>query len=294
MALISIAVLVYVVAGCVRTRRLTWDAQLCLAAGLAYWMDPLANSLQPIFLYNSNFTNLSNWCSHAPFVVNPDCGRVPEPVIFMGLVYAFGLPAIALVCGYLLRFVARHRPNISTTNLVVAAIAFGVVFDFAFEVPMIRFHLWQYPGFPNSFAIFSGPNRYPIALSVDAALAWGSIGAIRNLKNERGQTIVESGLEGLTPRWRTAASQFATIGLLQIILVLINLTLAVNGPYSGHWSGFSPDVINGVCDTAGFHGTRYGTCPGDPGYRIPIRQLPGPTPPKGVNELPIGVETGRG
>src|SRR5690348_11864130 len=37
----------WVIRGCLRERRLTFDAQLCLAGILAYWMDPFYNFLVP-------------------------------------------------------------------------------------------------------------------------------------------------------------------------------------------------------------------------------------------------------
>ncbi len=48
----------YVIRGCVRDRRLTFDAQLCIAGLLAYWLDPFYNFFVPMNLYSSNFFNV--------------------------------------------------------------------------------------------------------------------------------------------------------------------------------------------------------------------------------------------
>jgi hypothetical protein len=283
MVAVSIAVLGFVVRSCRRQGRLTWDAQLCIAGALAYWQDPLANFVQPIFLYSSNWINLNAWCSQAPFVVNADCGRVPEPVLFIGLVYGFGLPAAAILGGFVLRGIARRFPDITPGKLIAGALVVGMVVDLLFEVPVIRLNLWHYPGFPDSFALFGGQHRYPLFLSLCAALSFGVVSVVRHFKDDRGRTILERGLDDLSPRRATLTSLLATIGLLQLCLVAINVILIFGGLYSGPWSGEPAHVINGVCDTAGFSQTRYGTCPGDPGYRAPLRHLPGPNPPVGLN-----------
>jgi hypothetical protein len=46
----------------------------------------------------------------------------------------------------------------------------------------------------------------------------------------------------------------------------------LSGPYSPKWEKMPAYVVNGVCDAPGFRGTRYGPCPGSPGYRMPMRE----------------------
>jgi hypothetical protein len=275
MVLLSLAVLSYVIRGCRRQRRLTWDAQLCIAGLLAYWQDPLPNFFQPTFLYSSQWVNLTNWCGQAPFVVNKDCSRIPEPVLFMGLLYTTSGLASGIVGCWLLRQVRQRFPSLSVAQMFAICVVFACVVDLVLEVPATRLHLWNYPGDPNSFALFGGSHRYPLFLWIDAGIFFAPIVAIRFFKNDSGETVLERGLTHLSPRRRTMVSLFATIGVVQIMLLGINLTLVIGGPYAGRWQGYPRHVINGVCNTAGFQNTAYGTCPGDPGYLAPLRRLPG-------------------
>jgi hypothetical protein len=49
--------------------------------------------------------------------------------------------------------------------------------------------------------------------------------------------------------------------------------------YQGHWQETPSHLVNDVCNAPGITGTRYGTCPGDPGFRMPGRHsLPGRSP----------------
>jgi hypothetical protein len=44
-------------------------------------------------------------------------------------------------------------------------------------------------------------------------------------------------------------------------------------------------IVQGTCDRDGFENTRYGPCPGSPGFRAPIRQMEGDNPPEGTWRL---------
>ena len=51
------------------------------------------------------------------------------------------------------------------------------------------------------------------------------------------------------------------------------------GPYQSAWPKIPAYLLNDVCNAPGVTGTRYGTCPGDPGFRLPGRHsLPGHSP----------------
>jgi hypothetical protein len=62
------------------------------------------------------------------------------------------------------------------------------------------------------------------------------------------------------------------------IWLVASMPLWFIGPYEPQWKpNIPPDIVNGICNvpgstTPGTSGSRYGLCPGSPGYRIPIRQ----------------------
>jgi len=282
MIAVSAGLLAFVVRQCRRARTVTFDAQLLVAGLLAYWLDPAENFFQPIFLYSSQWTNVSSWCSQMPFVVNPDCGRLPEPYLFLTLTYSFGTLVCAIGGGWLLRAVRARRPHLSTPAVLVLVGIFGVLFDLALEYPMVATHLWNYAGFPDSFSLFSGSVKYPVIVMIAAFVFWGGLTAVRNLKNDRGETIFEQGLDHIrSPRWRRALGFLSLVGFFQLLILTADAICMLGGPFSSPYRDYPAHVVNGLCDTADgvVTGTRYGPCPGTPGYRMPIRSLPGTTPP---------------
>jgi hypothetical protein len=186
MIVISLALLVYIVRGCLRIRRLSFDAMLCISCLLMAWLDPLEMFFQPVFLYSSDWTNLNSWCSQVPGVVNPDCSRIPEPIPFLPLVYTFGVPACTMIGGWVIRKVRARYPGISFFKMLAIVAIFGVIFDIFVEFPMILLHLWNYPGFPDSFSIFSGGIKLPLAVPIGAAIFWAkrcsSAGSIESVR----------------------------------------------------------------------------------------------------------------
>jgi|SRR5581483_5090707 len=278
---VSTVMIVWLARGCRRAGRLTFDAKLCLAGLSTMWLDPFVNFYQPVFLYSSNWTNLNNWCSQAPFAVNPDCGRMPEPVIFVTFVYTFGLLLGAMLGTAALRWTRTRFPGLSTAKTVLLMGLWGALADLLLEGPAVLFHLWNYYGTPDSLAIFGGVRKFPLAQLLAGAIIFGALSLARASKDDRGDTAFERGLAHLRPGRRAAVSLLATVAFLQSLLVIGDLHAILLGPYSSPWPKSAPrHIVNGLCDAGGFEGTRYGPCPGSPGYKAPIRHLPGPNPPE--------------
>jgi len=279
--LMGIGVGSFVVRQVRRERRLTFDAMMCIAGALVYWQDPLANFYQSIFTYSSNWVNLVNWCSKMPLVANPDCGRTVEPVLFLGLFYSFGFLFAALIGGWVMRTVRARWPEISRGRMLVVIGVIGMLFDMALEIPMVNLQLWAYPGYPNF--IGSPQHRYPLFVMVGAFYFFGGLTVMRNFKNDKGQTVFERGLDHLRPGRRTALVLLSVIGSVQLFVTTTNMAfMMAAGPFADPSPNLPAHVINGFCDQSGFEHTRYGPCPGTPGYRAPVRHLPGEGPPGGA------------
>lgn len=274
----GLAVATIVVRRCIRERRLTFDAKLCVAGLAAMWTDPTANFVQPLFMYSSNFLNLATWCSHIPLVVNPDCGRMPQPVLFNAMIYMFGLLAFAMIINAGMRAVRRRRPDISTAKLLGLTMLAGMLVDVALEVPMYRLRLAAYPGAPDELSLFATEGmKYPLIESVWAGVIVMGIAAMRFFRDDVGRTVVERGLERSSPRRRGGVSLLALIGFVHVLCFAGNGGTAALGFFSDPYHRMPAYIVNDMCDAPGIQGTRYGQCP-QQGYRLPVRTLPGPPP----------------
>ena len=272
---VSIAMLVHVVRQCRRERRLTFDAMLCLAGAAAYWIDPIDNWLQPLFMYSSNWVNLSNWSGHVPLVQNPDAGRMPEPVLFIGLCYAFGFPLFLIAINAGMRAARRRRPALTAPQLVALTMLGGAAVDVAFELPMFMLRLWAYPGSPDIGIFPHGATKFPLVEIVVAGLVFGGLAALRFFRDDRGRTVLERGAAGVPARWRSAVSVLALVAVTNGAFLAAGIAEMAVGLYAAPYKPQPAHLVNGLCGP----GTRYGACPGSPGYRLPLRgDLSGPNP----------------
>jgi hypothetical protein len=104
--------------------------------------------------------------------------------------------------------------------------------------------------------------------------------ALRIFTDDRGRTLVERGLDGVPARTRSAITMLAVYGFFQLVMWLgaIAPTWPV-GLYATPMPKLPAHIVNDICDAPGITGTRYGACPGSPGYRMPGRHSrPGRSP----------------
>ena len=269
---VSIAVLVYVVRGCLRARRLlTFDVMFCLCAGTVVNGD-IPNLIQPTFMNSSNWVNLNAMCGHMPFVVNPDCGRAPDPILFTGLLSLFGYLGLALVATAAVRWGRRRWPRTSTAKLVTLVLLGGVALDLVLEpAVMIPLRLWSWAPMPFSVHL-GGGFRYPWIEALAGGLAFGMFVAVYAFRDDHGRTLVERGLDRHSPRARKAISMLALYGFFQLGLWgVANMPMIALGFYQQQWPNLPAHIVNDLCDAPGIQNTRYGPCPGSPGYRMPGR-----------------------
>jgi hypothetical protein len=277
--LVAVGMLVHLVRSCRRERRLTFDAMLCLAGAAAYWIDPIDNWLQPLFMYSSNWVNLANWSGHVPFVVNPDAGRMPEPVLFIGLCYTFGFPAFLMVINAGMGWARRRWPGLSFARLLGLTLLAGAAIDVIFELPMFKLRMWAYPGTPDVGIFPHGATKFPLVEIAVAGLVFGGLAALRFFKDDRGRNVLERGAAHLKPRLRGPASVLALVAVTNVAFFTAGVVEMAVGLYAAPYKKMPAHLVNGLCDAPGFTGTRYGPCPGSPGYRIPLRgELEGSNP----------------
>jgi hypothetical protein len=268
---VAVGMVVHLVRSCRRERRLTFDAMLCLAGAATYWIDPIDNWLQPLFMYSSNWVNLANWSGHVPFVVNPDAGRMPEPVLFIGLCYAFGFPLFLMVINAGMARAKRRWPGLSFTQLLALTLVGGAVIDVIFELPMFMLRMWAYPGTPDVGIFPHGATKFPLVEIVVAGLVFGLLAALRFFRDDRGRTVLERGAAHIQPRLRAPATVLALVAVTNTAFFAAGVVEMTVGLYAAPYKKMPAHLVNGLCDAPGVTGTRYGACPGSPGYRIPLR-----------------------
>lgn len=274
--LLVLGVGAYVVRGCVAQRRVTFDAQLCLAGLLAYWLDPFYNFFVPMNLYSSNFVNVGSWCSYAPFVINKACSGSPEPILVIGSIYLVGFLVLAMLGGRILRIVQARNPNASMAKMVLAVALFAIVIDLLIDGLSSQLDLWS-QFIPAGLNIATAARPFPVTLPVSAILFFGAPTFARYLRDDRGRTIFERGLDHLRPATRKALSFLSLVGYLQLMVaVTILITIAPVGLYANNSPAYPAHIVNGQCDIGSVHGSAYGPCPGTPGFTAPLRQLPHP------------------
>lgn len=266
----------YVVRGCLRQHRLTFDAQLCIAGLLAYWLDPFYNFFVPMNLYSSNFVNVGSWCSHAPFVINKACSGSPEPILVIGAIYLAGFLVCAMLGGWILRLIEARHPNASMAKKLVAVAIFAIVADLVIDGLSGQFGLWN-QFIPAGLNIATTVRPFSATLPLSAILFFGAPTLARHLRDDRGRTIFERGLGHLRARTRTALSFLSLVGYMQLMVaVTILITIAPVGLYANDSPVYPAHIINGQCDIGPVQGSAYGPCPGTPGFTAPLRHLPRP------------------
>ncbi|ORX00207.1 hypothetical protein AWC29_26995 [Mycobacterium triplex] len=274
--LLVLGVGAYVVRGCVRQRRLTFDAQLCIAGLLAYWLDPFYNFFVPMNLYSSNFVNVGSWCSYAPFVINKACSGSPEPILVIGSIYLVGFLVLAMLGGRILRSVRARYPNASMVKMVLAVALFAIVTDLLIDGLSSQLDLWS-QFIPAGLNIATAARPFPVSLPVSAILFFGAPTFARYLRDDKGRTIFERGLDHLRPATREVLSFLSLVGYMQLMVaVTILVTIAPVGLYANNSPAYPAHIVNGQCDIGSVRGSAYGPCPGTPGFTAPLRRLPHP------------------
>ncbi len=262
-------------------RFFTFDVIFCIACATLFWANAGNNVFAPMFTISSAFVNLNDTCGFNPLVVNPDCGQFANPIIFLGLFEVFGLLGCAMLLGSVANRIRARNPGISNAKIFFATCLGGCVLVLGEPLTLLPLHLWSFPGAPWSVEIGGEAFSYPLFPEVLVFGLWiGIISAVRIFKDDQGRTFVERGLERHGPGARTAITLLAMYALVQ---------LATWGPstapmwilgFNQHaWPAMPAHIQNGLCDTPGGTPTRYGPCPGTPGFKMPIRgSLPGESP----------------
>ncbi|MBA2559751.1 MAG: spirocyclase AveC family protein [Propionibacteriales bacterium] len=280
---LSVYVLARLIADCRRRGRvMTFDVIFCLACATLFWANAGNNFFMPMFTISSEFVNLNDPCGSNPLVVNPDCGRFANPIIFLGLFEAFGLLGCAMLLGTLARKCQQRWPRLTRPQIFSIVSLGGCALVIGEPLVLLPLHLWTFPATPMSVTIGGDGFRYPLPEILVFGLWISTIACVRIFKDDQDRTLVERGLERYGRRTSTIISLLAMYAIVQLATwAQSTAPMWILGFHQHAWPALPAHVQNGLCDSPGTAGTRYGPCPGTPGYRMPIKgatSLPGESP----------------
>jgi Spirocyclase AveC-like len=260
-ATLTLGLTAYVLRGVWRERRLTFDAMLLFALFTSSWLDPAFNFYKQIFLYSSQFVNVNAWCGKMPGILNHQCGRMPEPLV-IPLLYMQVLLA-ATIASRLVAGAQARAGRWSVGRTLALAGAFGIVFDFAMEMPSLALHLWSYASGPDGLAPpgLHGAARYSLTTAFTFGFICASVTALRYHRDDRGRTLLERASWSTRARWRPLLLTLAVIGWVQLTVIVSFAPAMLAAPYAGAWPhGLPRPLVNGLCDNNSRGPTPY-PCP---------------------------------
>ena len=126
------------------------------------------------------------------------------------------------------------------------------------------------------------PSDQVTAITEDSAggIWFATFIVLRNFKDDRGRSFLERGLEHHSPRAGRGITLLAMYVMFQFVMwVPGNLPQGLASFYAPQWPKMPPHLLNNACDAPDVAGTRYGPCPGSPGFGMPGRHsLPARSP----------------
>jgi uncharacterized protein DUF5135 len=254
-----------------REGRLTTDGMLTLSAGMVFFWDMSMNYTSVSLLYNSHLVNRGAWANGSwPGWISPNANYLPESLFitipgYVALVFS----QVVLVL-WILRKIKARRPRLGV-GASVAIIFFGLIaVDTIIETLLLRSGIYAYPGGIRTITLFAG-HTYQVPMSetvLFGGVALGAIACLSHFRDDRGQTVVERGLDKLRigAKSKQLIKFLAIFGAVHLAFLVLYMVpqqwFAVHsGPFP---AGYKSYMINNMC-AAGGDGT---SCPG-PGVPMP-------------------------
>ena len=251
--LAAVLTIVLVVRKCIRQRRLVFDAVAMIAWVTCYIQDPFINWVRPGFTYNAHLFNRGSWSSEVPGWISPLGGRLPEPLIFMGVAYFWMALLATIITSKVMSWAADRYPTASVLRLFFYGYGAMVLFDLAFELPWVHAGLYAYPGAVHWLSLWPGHTyQFPVYEALIFPFVWASMGALRFGAERRRDNLsfVELGAPGLTSRrMRPAVRILAVTAFIQIVFNgAYNIPMCGITHYGGPWPKDLPSYLtDGLC-----------------------------------------------
>lgn len=264
--LLAVAAIVWVVRGCLRERRFTLDAKLMVATSSLLWLDLIGNLIRPQFLMNSYYVNRGSWGPHIPGWISRNGENLPYPILLAFTCYIFLIFVLVAGCAFM-RWTKQRWPQMGNVGLVSLTWLVFVAFVIVLEgILCVRsgFNVWT----PLPYVTIFNGTRWQYPVFPDAPF-WGgmitALTALRYFRDDRGRTVVDSGLDRIAMRERTKTfvSTFAIIGFASVAMLGYAIVAIPAALYAGDTLPNLPSYyLNGMCGP----GSPY-KCPGP---KVPI------------------------
>lgn len=248
-----------------------WDGMIYICCILFWWQDALYNMLNTSFMYSKFLVNVGSWYNHVPGWILPNYKNFPEVPLFGLTWYSFGVCGIMIFGCWQMRKIQERWPNMSKLGLVGMMMLIYMLIDAPMEFFYNRTAIMTYPGAVHGWTLFQGHYyQFPLYEWVLWPMAWTAWTCLRYFKNDKGESIVERGIEklnlGRKGKWWV---RFLALlgGMNFIFFFFYNVPDQAFVVHSGTWPKDSLKrsyITNGYCGA----GTDY-ACPGQD---IPINR----------------------
>ena len=254
-----------------REGHLSTDAMIALSATTIFFWDMSMNYTSVSLLYNSHLINRGAWANGSwPTWTSPNANNLPEPLLIVPPAYTALVFSQVIVILWLLRKVKARWPRLSIVGTIATVFVGLTITDTLVEGVVLRTGAYAYPGGIRAITLFAG-QTYQIPMSetvLFGGVALGAIACLSCFRNDRGQTVVERGIDTLQIGFkaRQAVKFFAIYGAIHLaFVVLYMIPQQWFATHSDRFpEGYPSYMVNDMC-ASGANGQ---TCPG-PGVPMP-------------------------
>src|ERR1700722_8509722 len=209
-----------------REGHLTTDGMLTLSAGMVFFWDMVMNYTSVSLLYNSHLINRGAWANGAwPTWISPNANRLPEPLLIVPPAYTALVFSQVIIVLAVLRRIKARRPRLGIPGSITIIVVGLVITDTIIEGLVLRTGAYAYPGGIRAITLFAG-ETYQIPMSetvLFGGFALGAIACLSYFRNDRGQTVVERGIDRLRvgDRAKQTVKFFAIYGAIHLGFVVL-------------------------------------------------------------------------
>jgi hypothetical protein len=217
---------------------LSFDGMFCLAGALLYWQDYGIVWAGPISSYNSGLLNWGSWYNFLPGWM-PSTGRsFAEAPGYAGGFYTWGILGIAMIANFFMRKAKERWPDMSKLKVILVALVVAMYLDLCIEMLWMYSGLYHYSGLPGPKLFAGHYYQFPLLETLFWGLGCTAFASFRYFRNDKGETIVEHGIEEvhLQKRGKFWTRMLALFGGLSTIFLCYNLVWTlVGGLHPQQW-----------------------------------------------------------
>lgn len=250
---VALGIVGWVLRGCIREKRLTFDAMLMMGWISSFWLDPVPNYIRPQVFFNSYYVNFGSWSEHIPGWVGPTGANLPNSLLvefaaFVGLI-------IATVFGCWLMRQAQERWKVGKLGAFLAAVAGFCVLYLMLEEYLIQTGWLAWPGTIHILSIQGGTiHQMPVTeVALSGVFLSGGFASLRYFRDDQGHSFVERGIGNLRigPRARRVISALAIIAYCQALWIGYNAFTASLALFDDTMpKGYPSYMVNQMCGDA--------------------------------------------